>query len=89
MKEEGHVDSVGSRHMRGNIKLFSDIKRKYYSNVFIEDNCKGRIYGTGTFGINPKIRDASLVDGLKYNLISVSQLCYKEMRFTFEKPIVM
>lgn len=71
MKEEWYVDSACSIYMTGNIKMFTELKKKDYKNVCFSDNSKGRIIGKGTVGINPKIEDVSPVDELKFNLIGV------------------
>lgn len=53
--------------------------------MFDLEIAKRRIVGKGTGWINPKIEDVSLVDGMKFNLISLRQLCDKGMKVTFEK----
>ena len=47
--------------------------------VTFEDNNKGKIIGKGTIRnkSNLLIEDVLLVDSLKYNLLSISQLCDK------------
>jgi len=47
--------------------------------IFGEDS-KGRIIGFGNIKISksPLIENIALVDGLKYNLLSISQLCDKD-----------
>jgi hypothetical protein len=41
------------------------------------DNKKGKVLGTGVIKVNDyfTLNDVALVDGLRYNLLSVSQLC--------------
>lgn len=84
MKEEWYVVLACLRHVTGNIKLFSELKRKDYRNVRFVDNIKGRIIEKRTFRIN-LIEDVSLVDGLKLNLISAIQLSDKGIKVTFGK----
>lgn len=50
------------------------------------DNNKGKIIGIGTIGksLNSIIQNVLLVDGLKHNLLSVSQLCDKGNEVTFD-----
>jgi len=47
---------------------------------------KGKILGLGTIQIGDgfKIQDVLLVEGLKHNLLSISQLCDKGLKVTFE-----
>ena len=50
------------------------------------DNNKGRILGNGVIGNGSSfnIKNVLLVEGLKHNLISISQLCYKGFKVMFE-----
>ena len=50
------------------------------------DNEKGRIIGHGSIGNNSSslIENVFLVDGLKHNLLSISQLCDKGFKVIFE-----
>ena len=50
------------------------------------DNEKGRIIGHGSIGNNSSslIENVLLVDGLKHNLLSISQLCDKGFKVVFE-----
>ncbi|CAL9196629.1 unnamed protein product [Musa hybrid cultivar] len=54
--------------------------------VTFGDNNKGKIIGKGTIGnkSNFSIEDVLLVDGLKHNLLSISQLCDKGYIIRFE-----
>ena len=54
------------------------------------DNGKGRIIGHGSIGNNSLslIENVLLVDGLKHNLLSISQLCDKGFKVIFEFLIV-
>ena len=49
------------------------------------DNGKGRIIGYGSIGNNSSslIENVLLVDGLKHNLLSISQLCDKDFKVIF------
>lgn len=46
-------------------------------NVSFGDNSKAQIIGKGCVGGDqmPTLNDVFLVDGLKHNLLSISQLC--------------
>jgi hypothetical protein len=71
------MDSGFSRHMIGNKKWFSSLtplSHKEY--VTFGDNKKGKVLSTDVININDyfTLNDVALVDKLKYNLLSVSQL---------------
>ena len=71
--------------MTGDISLFIDFKAKKKGFVTYGDNNKGAILGKGSVG-NPSITTISnvhLVEGLKHNLLSISQLCDKGYKVTF------
>ena len=79
------MDSGCSRHMTGDASLFSKIAPYDGGRVTFGDKSKKKIIGIGTIG-NSKtfsINDAYLVDGLKFNLLSVSQLCDKGFEVSF------
>ena len=54
--------------------------------VTFGENTKGKIIRTGKVGKNPSscIDDVMLVEELAYNLLSISQLCDKGYRVTFD-----
>ncbi|KAJ9562008.1 hypothetical protein OSB04_007168 [Centaurea solstitialis] len=70
-----YIDSGWSRHMTGTLELLSHYVNKEGSSVAFGGNQKGKIKG---YGIIVKgeitVNQVSYVDGLKHNLISVSQL---------------
>ena len=73
--------------MTGDISLFFDFVAKKKGFVTYGDNNKGAILGKGSVG-NPSsttISDVLLVEGLKHNLISISQLCDKGYKVSFSK----
>ena len=73
--------------MTGNQNLLSSIKFKDRGNVTFGDNNKGQVIGIGMVGnvSKPLIENVLLVKGLKYNLLSISQLCDKNYKIVFEK----
>lgn len=71
--------------MTGDRNLFTKLEEKGYGDVRFGDNNKGKIICRGIIGINPKIYNVSLVKGLKFNLISMSQLYDKGMDVKFRK----
>ncbi|KAI3665009.1 hypothetical protein L6452_43625 [Arctium lappa] len=71
-----YLDSGCSRHITGDKKLLSSFKAKFGGAVTFGDNMQGQIKGYGelTTG-NVSVSKVAYVDGLKHNLISISQLC--------------
>ena len=71
--------------MTDDIPLFIDFKAKKKGFVTYGNNNKGAILDKGSVG-NPStitIYDVHLVEGLKHNLLSISQLCDKGYKFNF------
>ena len=84
-KSQWYLDSGCSRHMTGDKDQFISLESKDGGNVTFGDNAKGKIVGIGQVG-NPKtlsIHKVLLVDGLKQNLLSISQLCDMGNKVTF------
>ena len=79
-----YMDSACSRHMTGDRTKFTQLKMQNRGTVSFGDDSKAKIVGLGTIGTNPSIEEVSLVSGLKFNLMSVSQLCDKNNRVIFE-----
>ncbi|XP_048443096.1 uncharacterized protein LOC125478705 [Pyrus x bretschneideri] len=73
-----YLDSGCSRHMTGDKRWFTTFTEDCKNGaVTFEDGKKARIVGKEeikTLGI-PCLKDVMLVDGLKANLISISQIC--------------
>ena len=65
--------------MSGDPTLFTEIQRKKVGKVTFGDKGKGKITGIGKIGKNlsSSLDKVYLVEGLKYNLLSISQLCDK------------
>jgi hypothetical protein len=75
--------------MTGNKKWFSNLtplSHKEY--VTFRDDKKGKVLGTGVIKVNDcfTLNDVTLVDRLRYNLLSVSQLCDADLSVLFQKP---
>jgi len=71
--------------MTGDTSIFIDFTRKEIGFVSYGDNNQGKILGKGVVG-NPStttIKDIMLVDGLKHNLLRISQFCDNGFRTTF------
>jgi hypothetical protein len=82
------MDSGCSRHMTENKKWFSGLtplSHKEY--VTFGNDKKGKVLGTSVIKANEyfTLNDVTLVDRLRYNLLSVSQLCDAELSVLFRK----
>ena len=73
--------------MIGDYTLLCTLNTKEEGTITFKDNAKVKIVGIGNVGNpkNPSIENVLLVDGLKHNLISISQLCDKGYRVIFDK----
>ena len=73
--------------MSGKVSLFSEIKEKCSGSVTLDDKGKCKILGVGKVGKDPSkvIDNVCLVEGLKFYLLSVSQLCDKGNQVIFDK----
>ncbi|KAJ9542892.1 hypothetical protein OSB04_029398 [Centaurea solstitialis] len=81
-----HVDSGCSRHMTGTMSHLEDFKRFGGGHVAFGDNPKGgKISGKGKVSIGRMtFDDVHYVDQLRYNLLSVSQVCDKKHNILFK-----
>ena len=81
------LDSGCSRHMSGNASLFIELTKQSSGSITLGDKGKCDIIGIGKVGNGSSnfINDVYLVDGLKYNLLSISQLCDKGNKVIFDK----
>src|SRR5437667_6618557 len=82
------VDSGCTKHMTGDETKFISLEKKKGGRVTFGDNNTLNIIGRGKIG-NKKftIDKVNLVKGLKYNLISVSQLLDRGHSVVFSKNI--
>jgi len=71
--------------MSGNESFFTEIKKKKHSNVTFGNNKVGKIIGIGKISKDPSksLDNVYLVKGLKFNLLSISQLCNKDNNVIF------
>jgi hypothetical protein len=81
-----------SQHMTRNKKWFSSLtplSHKEY--VTFGDDKKGKVLGTGVIKVNDyfTLNDVTLVDRLRYNLLSVSQLYDANLGVLFTSMIHM
>ena len=78
--------------MTGNYSWFSSFtKIENGRDVSFGDNSKGRIIGIGNVGnvSSTLIENVCLVENLKHNLLSISQLCDKGYRVIFVNQNVL
>ena len=85
-KQPWYLDSGCSRHMTDDESLFQELDRNKSGNISFSDNSKCVFREIGTIGNNfhTQIKNVLLVENLKYNLLSISQLCDKEYRVCFQ-----
>ncbi|RVX02284.1 hypothetical protein CK203_028373 [Vitis vinifera] len=78
-EDKWFLDSGCSRQMTGDEFKFGFLTKRNGGYVTFGDNAKGRIIGQGNIGNDTSslIESVLLVDGLKHNLLSISQLCDK------------
>jgi hypothetical protein len=82
------MDFGCSQHMTGNKKWFSSLTPLSYKEyVTFGDDKKGKVLGTGIIKVNDyfTLNDVALVDRLRYNLLSISQLCDADLSALFHK----
>jgi hypothetical protein len=82
------IDFGCSQHMTRNKKWFfslTPLSHKEY--VTFQDDKKGKVLGTGVIKVNDcfTLNDVILVDKLRYNLLSVSQLVDANLDVLFRK----
>ena len=75
--------------MTGDESQFITLDAKNGGMVTFGDNGKGKIIGIGNIDITPSkyIKNILLVDGLKHNLLSISQFCDKGYKVIFESSL--
>ena len=84
-KQLWYVDSGCSRHMTGEKSNFLSLTASEGGSVAFGNGKSGIIVGLGKIGesLSHSIDNVYLVDGLKHNLLSVSQLCDKDNLVVF------
>ena len=72
--------------MSGEEQLFNNVTKKDLGAVTFDDNSRARAVGIGSvdFTGTTQVEKVLLVDGLKHNLLSISQLCDEGNIVTFE-----
>ena len=82
-----YLDSGCSRHMTGDRFLFKVFKSKKGGNVTLGDGSKSQIKGKGIISLLglPDIANVLYVEGLRVNLLSISQICDQDFMVLFSK----
>lgn len=82
-----NLDSGCSKHMTGNKGLFKTLFEGKIGTVTFRNGSKSVIRGIGTVDIPrlPVFEDVWSVDGLKANLLSISQICDNGLNVLFTK----
>ncbi|KAK1369311.1 hypothetical protein POM88_035403 [Heracleum sosnowskyi] len=79
---------LGSRHMTGDSTLLTKFVEKASPNITFGDDSKGYTKGYGLISKeNVIIDEVALVDGLKHNLMSISQLCDRGFLVSFNQGV--
>ena len=86
------LDSGCTQHMTGDPKMFSSLDDNVvgYSGIIFGDNSRGKVKGIGTITISSdhSLSKVLLVDSLKFNLLSVTQLCDFGYKISFTKMML-
>jgi hypothetical protein len=82
-----YIDSGFSKHMMGDKGKFLSLSEIKSRNITFGNDAPGKIKGKGMVSLSNgkgKAQDVLLVDGMKHNLLSVSQMCDRgcEVLFT-------
>ena len=82
-----YLDSGFSRHMTGDRSLFKVFESKKGGNVTFGDGSKSHLKGKGIISLPglPDITNVLYVEGLKVNLLSISQICDQDFMVLFSK----
>ncbi|GJT69026.1 retrovirus-related pol polyprotein from transposon TNT 1-94 [Tanacetum coccineum] len=84
--DEWIKDSGCSKHMTGNQNIFSSYKAYNRGNVILCSNLRSNIIGKCTISNDSlKIDNAEHVDNLRFNLLSIGQICDDNCRVTFSE----
>ncbi|GJS90064.1 retrovirus-related pol polyprotein from transposon TNT 1-94 [Tanacetum coccineum] len=82
--DEWIKDSGCSKHMTGNRRLFSTYQAYNGGNVIFGSNLCGNIIGKGTISHDSLIiENVEHVDNLKFNLLSIGQICDNKCKVIF------
>jgi hypothetical protein len=82
-----YVDSGCSKHMTGDRDMFLTLRKERDGSVSFGNDDSAKIIGKGIVRIgnkNTKEENVLLVEDMKHNLLSVSQMCYQGHKVTFD-----
>jgi hypothetical protein len=85
-KNPWYIDSGCSKHMTGDKSKFLSLSESKSGNVTFGNDAPGKIKGKGMVSLSNgkgKAQDVLFVDGLKHNLLSVSQVCDRGCKVVF------
>ena len=82
-----YLDTRCSRHMTRDRSLFKVLESKKGGNVTFSDRIKSQIKGKGIISLPrlPDITNVLYVEGLRVNLLSISQICDQDFVVLFSK----
>jgi hypothetical protein len=86
-KHGWYVDSGCSKHMTGDRVRFLTLKKERDGSIYFGNNDSTKIIGKGTVIIgnkNTKAENVLLVEDMKHNFLSVSQMCDQCHKVTFD-----
>jgi transposase InsO family protein len=86
-KHGWYVDSGCSKHMTGDRDMFLTLRKERDGSVSFGNDDSTKIIGKGTVRIgnkNTKAENVLLVEDMKHNLLSVSQMCDQGHKVTFD-----
>jgi hypothetical protein len=85
-KNPWYIDNGCSKHMTGDKSKFLTLSENKSGNVTFGNDTPGKIKGKGMVSLSNgkgKAQDVLFVDGLKHNLLSVSQVCDRGCEVVF------
>jgi hypothetical protein len=85
-KNPWYIDSGCSKHMTGDKSKFLTLSENKSGNAIFGNDALGKIKGKGMVSLSNgkgKAQDVLFVDGLKHNLLSVSQVCDRGCEVVF------
>jgi hypothetical protein len=88
LEDKWLMDSDCSRHMIGDKKWFSSLTHLSHKEYMtFENDKKGKVLGTDVVKVNDcfTLNDIALVNRLRYNLLSISQLVDADLSVIFHK----
>ena len=82
-----YLDNDCSRHMTGDRSFFKVFKFKKGGNLTFGDGSKSQIKGKGIITLPrlPNIANVLYVEGLRVNILSISQICDQDFMVLFSK----